>query len=71
MRMEPSGRLRYLARELLDRYDNHISAELLWKSTIEWRFRSSKPFSALHCVSYFGIAEAALDFDKDEKMGSE
>jgi len=41
--------------------------ELLWKSTIEWHFRSSKPFSALHCVSYFGIAEVALDLIRTKR----
>jgi len=59
MRMELSDRSRCLALKLLDQYDNHLSAELLWKSIIEWYFRSDKPFSALHCISYFGIAEVA------------
>jgi len=41
--------------------------ESLWKSTIEWHFRSSKPFSALHWVSYFGIAEVALDLIRTKR----
>jgi len=61
IRLEPSDRSRYLALDLLDQYDNHISAQLLWKSTVEWYFNSHKPFSALHCISYFGIAEVAID----------
>jgi len=61
MRMELSNCSRYLALELLYQYDNHISAELLWKSIIEWYSDSRKPFSALHCVSYFGITEVATD----------
>ena len=85
MRMELSDRSRHLALELLDQYDNHISAELLWesvksvffircigyhdhtstelrrKSTISEHLNSRMPFSALHCISYFGIAEVALN----------
>jgi len=61
MRMEFSDRARYLAIDLLNQYHNHISAELLWKSTVDLCFNSLKPFSALHCVSYFGIAEVAID----------
>ena len=60
MRMELSERSRHLALDLLDKYDNHISAELLWKSTVEPCFNSLKPFSALHCISYFGIPEVAI-----------
>ena len=61
MRMELSERSTRLALDLLDQYDHHISAELLWESTVEWHFNSLKLFSALHCVSYFGIAELATD----------
>ena len=61
MRLGLSDRPRHLAHDLLDQYENHISAELLWKSTSEQNFHSSKPFSALHCVSYFGLAEVAVD----------
>ena len=64
MRMELSARSRFLAAALLSQYSNHISAELLWKSTVEPCFRSHKPFSALHCISYFGIAEVADGFIK-------
>ena len=60
MRMELSDRSRYLALDLLDQYENHISAELLWKSIIKRSFRFHKPFSALHCISYFGIAEIGM-----------
>ena len=61
MRMELSDRSRYLALDLLDQYENQISAKLLWMSRIKWSFRSHMPFSALHCISYFGIAEVAMD----------
>jgi len=60
MRMELSNRSKRLALDLLQ-YDNHISAELLWESTGERYFNSTGPFSALHCISYFGIAEVAID----------
>ena len=61
MRTQISDRSKHLARDLLDQYDNHISAELLWESIAGWDSRSRKPFSAVHCISYFGIAEAAID----------
>jgi len=67
MRMEPSDRSRCLVPHLLDQYENHISAELLWRSTIKWSFRSYKPFSALHCISYFGIAEVAIDLIRTKR----
>ena len=53
-----------LAIALLNRYDNHISAELLWESVKKHLFSryvsSIKPFSALHCISYFGITKLQL-----------
>ena len=73
VRMELSDRSRCLALDLLEKYGNHISAELLCGSTGEWYFHPLKPFSALHCISYFGIAEVANcnRFDAEEKMGCE
>jgi len=62
MRKGFSDHLRTLALDLLDQYDNHISAELLWKSTSEQCFNPAKPFSSLHCISYFGIVEVAIDW---------
>ena len=61
MRMEVSDRAETSALELLDQFDGHISAKSLWKS-INARspsryYRGDEPFSALHCISYFGIAE--------------
>jgi len=47
MGMGFSDRARYLALGLLDQYDHHLSAELLWKSTAGWCFLSRKPFSEL------------------------
>ena len=67
MQMELSECSRRLALELLDQYDNHISAELLWKSTVEWYFNSLRLFSALHCVSYFDIPELAIDLIKTKR----
>jgi len=67
MQMEPSDRSRSLALELLYQYDSHISARLLWKSTVDQYFHFHKPFSALHCISYFGIAEVAIDLIRTKR----
>ena len=67
MQMELSDCSISLALDLLNQYNNHISAELLWKSTVEWYFRSQTPFSALHCISYFGIAEVANNLIKTKR----
>ena len=67
MRMKLSDHSRTLALDLLDQYDNHISAELLWKSTRERYLNPAKPFSALHCVSYFGIDKVAIDWIKTKR----
>ena len=60
MRREPSDRANTFAFQLLDQFDGHISAKLLWRS-LNWGFPFGRyrdePFSALHCTSYFGIAE--------------
>jgi len=63
MRMELSDRAKTFALQLLDQFDSHISAKSLWES-INGGLPShldpgDEPFSALHCVSYFGIAEVA------------
>jgi len=67
MRMELSDRSRHLALDLLDQYENQISAKLLWMTRIKWSFHSHKPFSALHCISYFGIAEVAMDLIRTKR----
>ena len=63
MRMEPSDRAKTLALQLLRQFDSHISATFLWNSISReftiGRTPLSKPFSALHCISYFGVAEVA------------
>ena len=59
--MDPSDRSRHHAHDLLNQYDNHISAELLWESIHKCYLYSGKPFSALHCISYFGIAKVAIN----------
>ena len=61
MRKEPSDRANTFAFQLLDQFGGHISAKLLWRSLNRGfpfgRYRDDEPFSALHCTSYFGIAE--------------
>jgi len=61
MRMELSDQAKTFALQLLCRFDSHISAKTLWKSINDGlRFDChsfNKPFSAMHCISYFGIPE--------------
>ena len=63
MRIELSDRAKALALQLLVQYDRHISAACLRKSINEEfpvdGHLGYKPFSALHWISYFGIAEVA------------
>ena len=68
MRMDLSDRSKTFALQLLDQFDGHISAKLLWESIKGKFFRcgfssghapDEKGFSALHCISYFGIADIA------------
>jgi len=62
MRMEFSDRAKTMALELLCQFDSHISAKSLWKSVNgepPFLYYGSEPFSALHCISYFGIPEVA------------
>ena len=63
MRMEHSDRAKTFALQLLGQFDGHISAKSLWKSInggLPWYDNpGDKPFSALQCISYFGIAEVA------------
>jgi len=71
MRIELSDLAKNSALELLNNFDSHISAKLLWDS-ISWEFAigptpGRKPFSALHCISYFGIAEVAAILIKMNK----
>jgi len=80
MRMELSDRGRYLALDLLNQYDNHISSTLLWSSVrvefFDYWIPPIPQFSALHCISYFGIAEVAIDlirmkrWDVNERDGA-
>ena len=61
MRTELSDRATTFALQLLGQFDSHISAKSLWKSIhAESRFDydpDDEPFSALHCISYFGIPQ--------------
>ena len=76
MRAELSDQSEKLALQLLDQFNSHIAAELLWESIREefadlvfgWFSDSNwEGFSALHCISYFGIAKVAntlIEMDK-------
>jgi len=61
IRLELSDGARTFALELLDQFDSHISAKSLWTSILEglpfYYYLDDKPFSALHCIAYFGIAD--------------
>ena len=64
MRMGDSDRAKTFALQLLDQFDGHISAKSLWKSINAgfpryYKCPAVNPFSALHCISYFGIADVA------------
>ena len=62
MRIEPSDRAERFALQFLDQFDSHISAKFLWNSTsgeLFGRYIPARGFSALHCISYFGIVEIA------------
>jgi len=71
IRMELSDRSRYLALRLLNQYSDHISAKLLWGVVNDLQFTGYtgfiEAFSALHCTSYFGIAEIAIDLIRAER----
>ena len=66
MRKGLSDRSKCLALDFLDGYENHISAKLLCRSTVEGHL-FGKPFSGLHYVSYFGIAEVAIDMIRTKR----
>ena len=64
MRIELSDLAKAITLKLLDQFNYHISAKLLWESIgkelVGWRpLPDRRGFSALHCISYFGIAEVA------------
>jgi len=72
MRVQLSASSRSLALDLLGRYHNHISSWLLWLSInkdwhSEYIIRHFEPFSALHCISYFGIVEIAIELIRTKK----
>ena len=64
MRIKHSDRAVTLALQLLDQFDSHITATSLWKSInngLPFGYYSGhKPFSTLHCISYFGIPEVII-----------
>ena len=68
MQMELSDRAKAFALQLLGQFDGHISAKILWRSIGGELLRRVLPwgplpdcerFSALHCISYFGMTEVA------------
>jgi len=63
MRMELSDRAKTFALELLGDWDSHTAAKYLWESIIEvspyYYYPGNKSFTALHCISYLGIADVA------------
>ena len=63
MQMEYSDRAKEFALTLLSHFESHTSAKFLWRSIKAGLPIScapgDKPFSALHCVSCFGIAKVA------------
>ena len=68
MRRELSDRAVTFALQFLDQFNGHISAKSLWKSTNDgWPFAycsGDQTFSALHCISYFGIPEVTYTLIK-------
>ena len=73
MRIELSDIAVTFALQLLDRFDRHISAIYLWNSINSGfpfgYYSSKKPFSALHCISYFGIPEVTSALIKMNRWG--
>ena len=56
-KVELSGGVKSLALDLLNLYDNHVSATLLFeRASSHFSFNCSL-FTGLHCASYFGIVE--------------
>ena len=57
-KVELSGGAKSLALDLLNRYDNHVSATLLFERVRSSHFVLNRSlFTGLHCASYFGIVE--------------
>ena len=58
-KIELSDQGKYLAFELLNRYDYHISANLLFNQINRYYFSrlTHHLYTSLHCASYFGIDE--------------
>src|SRR5437879_7056987 len=51
-----------LALQLLDGFENHVSADILWLKKIgRWSWEGTvKGISGLHCIAFWGIAEIAI-----------
>ena len=59
---EVTEQVKSRALRLLDRYEDHASATVLWQGRIcEWYFdRDVHGISGLHCIAFWGIAEIAV-----------
>ena len=64
MKIELSDLAKRLALQLICQFGSHISSKSLWRSInggLPFGYSpGDKPFSALHCISYFGITEIAI-----------
>jgi len=77
IRAGPSDLAKIFALQFLDQFDSHISGQFLWKSmpkgygdpAFTWGTSTRKGFSALHCISYFGIAQIANTLLEMNKWG--
>ena len=67
-KIEFSDRVKLFALELLDQYEDHVSAKLLLRAICPGAAAGDAPgperFTALHCVSYFGITDIAIALTK-------
>ena len=48
-----------LALRLLDGYENHVSAAVLWRKKIGYWNRDVQGITGLHCIAFLGIVEIA------------
>ncbi|KAG0132801.1 hypothetical protein HOY82DRAFT_605807 [Tuber indicum] len=59
--VEVTEKVKNLALQLLDGYENHVSASILWQKKIrKWYLpREIMGITGLHCIAFWGIAEIA------------
>jgi len=62
---ELSERARFLAMELLDRYESHVTANSLFEQILDLEdspeANAPSQFTGLHCASFFGIVDTMTD----------